>query len=93
MLEERLKGKKWEEVRILSLTEDGDEVVAIAEGRSGTYCPSLDFGRREMFCSCPGFRAHGTVCRHVAALLMALRGRRREEQLEGVLEWRPTRGE
>lgn len=92
MLEEKLRGRRWREVRILSLTEDGDEVVAVAEGRTGTYCPSLDFGRREMFCSCLGFRTHGTVCKHLAALLMALRGRRKEEQLEEVLEWPRTRG-
>jgi len=44
MLEEKLEGKKWKEVEILWLTEDGEEVVAVAEGREGTYCPSLDFG-------------------------------------------------
>lgn len=93
MLEEKLEGKKWKEVEILWLTEDGEEVVAAAEGREGTYCPSLDFGRREMYCSCLGFRTHGTVCKHLAALLMALRGRRREEELEGVLKWRRTPGE
>ena len=91
-LEEKLRGKRWREVELEGLFEDGDLAVAFARGRGGTYCPAVDFSARAYFCSCPGHRIRGGVCKHIAALLVHLRGRRREEELEEVLLWPRTPG-
>jgi superfamily II DNA or RNA helicase len=65
---------------VQAIVTQGDEVSGRIQVKADLYEPKItlqDDGALRSFCTCPGFRGATGHCKHVAALLVALRDRER----------------